>query len=241
MGEKAMTAYKHVYNQIKRAIETGKFSVGSLLPSEQALGELYGVSRITVRKAVELLSNEGLVTVKQGYGTTVMDPNTVQKLNYVTSFSETLLANGYDLSTMECHVDVLASSEKVAGPLGLEPGAPVMRIQRLMAANGKPIALMTNYLSADLPFDGDAFTKNPQPLYQFLEKNCGLPIDAASDVITARACDLAQAHLLQLPVGSSLIYLKRTTYEKGRPITFDCCYIDGMRYSFSVNLVGRKQ
>ena len=151
--KKTITAYESVYNAIKNAIINGEYIIGELLPPEPALEKKYGVSRITIRKAVELLSNNGYVVVKQGRGTTVTDPNTTQKLNYVTSFSETLKSYGYKLSTNDLHIDEVVPPESVLTNLGLDSGTAVTRIQRLLIANDKPISIVTtvSYTHLTLP------------------------------------------------------------------------------------------
>ncbi|MGI5849286.1 MAG: GntR family transcriptional regulator [Christensenellales bacterium] len=239
MNEKQLPAYQKVYNELKRSIQNSEYEVNSLLPSEPVLEKMFGVSRITVRRAIDMLSADGYVTVRQGHGTTVKMPNPTQKLNFITSFFETLSSYGYKVTTKNTHIDKIVAPANVLPSLNLTEGAQVIRFQRLLIANDKPIAIVTNYINADLLPNAEQHMDQFQSLYLFLENVFNLTIDSANDTITARSADLGQSQLLELPIGSPLIYLKRVTYTGPAPLSLDIIYIDGMRYSFTVNLHGR--
>jgi GntR family transcriptional regulator len=232
-------AYLKVYNSIKASIDSGEFKVSDLLPTEPSLEDKYDVSRITIRKAIELLSNDGYVRVKQGYGTTVLDPGAMQKLSFVTSLSETMASYGYKITTKNMHIDEIIPSKRISDKLNLTENTPVIRIQRLQLANDKPISIMTNYIISDLVPNIRDFEDQFISLYLFLESEYDINIDASHDLITANTADLVQAKLLQIPIGSPLLHLTRTSYSEGQIITVDDAYIDATRYKFSIHLAGR--
>jgi len=89
---------KKFTRQSKKKIKEGYYLPGVLLPTEQELEQQYSVSRTTIRKTIGLLTNEGYLRVKQGRGTEVLDFSTTQKLNHITSVTETLVEKGYDVS-----------------------------------------------------------------------------------------------------------------------------------------------
>lgn len=91
--------YIKIYDKLKSAIKGGTYPPGSFLPTEQELETLYQVSRTTIRRAVKLLSDEGILSVRQGCGTMVMDIRTTQNYNQVTSVTESLRKRGYDVTT----------------------------------------------------------------------------------------------------------------------------------------------
>ena len=84
-------AYKQMYTSLKKDIKEGKYKPGTFLPTESEMETAYHVSRTTVRKAIGLLTNEGYLSVTQGRGTQVQDISTSQRLNKITSFTETLV------------------------------------------------------------------------------------------------------------------------------------------------------
>ena len=107
-GERNMTnkpIYIKIYDKIKSAIKGGTYPPGSFLPTEQELETLYQVSRTTIRKAVKLLSDEGILSVRQGCGTMVMDTRTTQNYNQVTSVTESLQKRGHDVTTGSMMID----------------------------------------------------------------------------------------------------------------------------------------
>src|SRR4030065_30098 len=89
--------YLRVYGSLKAQVEAGDFKLGEFLPAAPELQKLFNVSRTTVRRAVELLAQEGFVSIQQGKGTEVLDFKATQRLQYVSSFSETLQEKGFNV------------------------------------------------------------------------------------------------------------------------------------------------
>lgn len=232
-------AYQRVYNALKARILEGDYGVGELLPSEPELERQFGVSRTTVRKAVENLSREGFVLAQQGRGTVVLDFSTRQNLNEVTSISETLERKGFTVVPKSMYIDRIEASQKLARELEVAPGAPLIRIQRIQLADGKPIAIMHNYLRAEAVPGIDRHSGKFHRLYDFLETEYGIVIDSAYDRITAKSASFSEAEMLQVPVGTALIYLIRNCYSAGKPVCADHCSIIGGRYDFEIRMHGR--
>ena len=92
-------AYRQLYTSLKKEIKEGRYKPGTFLPTESEMEAEYGVSRTTVRRAISLLTNEGYLSVTQGRGTEVQDISTSQRLNKITSFTETLRQRGYRVTT----------------------------------------------------------------------------------------------------------------------------------------------
>ncbi len=142
-----VTAYMTVYLSIKKLIKEGAYKPGMLLPTERDLEKIYAVSRITVRRAIARLSDEGYVKVSEGKGTEVRDISTkLQQLNTVTSITETLKRKGYNITVEGVNIQLVQPPEIVREKLKLEPEVTVYLIQRILYADDKPIALMNNYL-----------------------------------------------------------------------------------------------
>ena len=92
-------AYIKIYNRLKNEIQKGTYPVGGFLPKEYELEEIYQVSRTTIRNAVKILAKEGMVEVRQGRGTRVLDHKAIQNYNKVTSVTEALRKKGYEVTT----------------------------------------------------------------------------------------------------------------------------------------------
>ena len=211
-------SYKKVYSQMKGLITNETYQIGSLVPREPDLCNLFSVSRTTLRKAMELLEDEGFVYIQQGRGTEVLDFKATQKLNHVTSFSETLEAKGFSVESKSMHIDVIVPPANILEDLVIPPNSQVVRIQRIQLANGKPIAIMTNYIVEDLVpgiiQDAGKFVS----LYHHLETKYGIKITSAKDNIKAKVADFLESELLQIPIGSALLVDRRITFSHNKPI-----------------------
>lgn len=232
-------AYIRVYNSLRSRILEGYYAIGELLPPEPELEKQFLVSRTTVRRAVDMLSREGLVEAKQGRGTTVLDYTTTQNINEVTSLSETLMRRGCQVYSKDMYIDVIPASSRLARELEIEQGTPLIRIQRLQIADEMPIAIFKNYLIPDMVPNIQNHAGQFSSLYDFLEGHYGLSIDAATDRISARNATFEEAQMLQVPVGTALIYLTRIIYSGGRIVGADHCRILGSKYEFEVHMAGR--
>lgn len=232
-------AYLRVYNALRTRIIESVYAVGDLLPSEPELEKQFLVSRTTVRKAMEMLSREGMVEAKQGRGTVVLDYATTQNINQVTSLSETLERRGCVVYTKNMHIDTVPASARLAKELEIVQGVPLVRIQRLQIADDRPIAIFKNYLFPELVPNIQNYLGKFHHLYDFLEEHYGLLIDAARDRISARSATFEEAEMLHVPVDTALIYLVRTCYSAGRIIELDHCRILGSVYEFEVQMTGR--
>ncbi|MDR1132126.1 MAG: GntR family transcriptional regulator [Oscillospiraceae bacterium] len=232
-------AYVRVYKIIKREIVDGEYAIGELLPPEPELEKRFSVSRTTVRRAVDILSREGFVTAQQGRGTWVLDYKTRQNLNKVTSISETLRKKGFTVRPKDMRIDELPATQRLAADLGIPQGSRVVRIHRIQLADEKPIVIMRNHLIPAMVPGIERYADAITSLYQFLEDRYNINIDSAVDKISAKSADLAEAQMLQIPVDSALLYMRRTCYANGKPVCADRLSLVGDRYQLEVNMVGR--
>lgn len=237
--DKRLPQYLRVYEVLRRRIEDHEYPVGSFLPPEPELVRLLAVSRTTVRKAVELLTADGFVVVRRGRGTEILDFRAIQKLHFVTSFSETLREQGFQVTYRDVQVSAAAASPSLSKDLEVAQGSPLVLVHRLALANGKPIALMDNYLVAELAPGIEAKADRIQSLYAFLESEYGLSIEAATDYISARNATREECRKLKIPAGSSLLVVRRITYTRGRPVERAELHIVASRYEYSVRTVQR--
>lgn len=236
---KNVPAYKQVYSDLRQKILDKSILPGSFLPTENELCEHYSVSKTTVRKAISLLVQDGYIQVTQGRGTEVLDRTATQTLNSVSSFTETLLQKGYNVSTNGGYADLIGADSYIASALALKEGDPVYHIQRVQCADGKPIALMDNYLAADMfPnfYTGEA---NFISLYATLEKKYSLKISKAEETLMAAPASFLEAQVLNISPGSALLVSHRVTFTENVPFDFSILKIRGDKYNYSIHLIGR--
>lgn len=232
-------AYTKVYSDMKARIREGEYKIGSLLPTETELENIYGVSRTTVRKAISLLTNEGYLKVRQGHGTEVLDISTTQRLNKITSISETLKAKGYKVSTQGMCIDVVDVSGKAAEALDIKIGTPVYRLQRIQCADGKPIAIMTNYLRMNLLPSFENYVDSFTSLYDFLEKQYHLVLKDATEYLSAASVNFVESQMLQVPIGSPILCSRRITNTEMGPFEYVVIKLLADKYEYCVYLQGR--
>ncbi len=236
---KTQAAYATVYEVLKQEIIEGELSIGSIIPSEPDLEKRFAVSRTTIRRAVDLLTREGFVLPQQGRGTKVLDYKTSQSLNRVTSLSETLRRKGFIVDSKNASIVIKPASQSIAEDLCIDIHEMVACMNRITLADGKPIAIMKNYIPAIMVPGIENHAENITSLYQHLSERYKIYIESAIDKISAKNASKEEAHLLDSPIGSALIYLKRVCYSKGRPACADRISILGDNYEFEINMMGR--
>jgi DNA-binding GntR family transcriptional regulator len=236
---KALPVYKQMYNKLRKDIISGVYEVGDFLPTESELQNIYSVSITTVRKVISLLVKDNLIEVKQGRGTTVLDYHSTQSLNGVTSVTETLRKRGYNVVTKSIYIDKILADKYVASKLEIEEGSPVYKIQRVLLADEEPTVIMENYIDINLAKDLDKRTDEIKSLYSFLESNYNIRIEAATDIIRARAATFIESELLNVKPQFPLLVLKRVTTNNNVPITYDKTIVRSDKYQFEISLVGR--
>lgn len=233
------SAYRALYEQLKNEIRNGKYAVGELLPTETELGESTGFSRTTVRHAMKALAADGLVDIRQGRGTMVLDYRTIQDLSRVTSVTESLRRKGCAVRTKSMAIDRVSAGERQAAALQVKAGAALARVQRIQLADEKPVAVMVNYIPYETVPQIERHQGRFSALYQFLEEQYGLVIDAAKDTILAKVSDFTESELLDVPVGTALLCIRRVCFYQGRPVCLDEVKIIGDQYELENSMSGR--
>lgn len=236
-----LPAYLKVYQQLKNDILDEKYKVGEMIPVERQLEEIYSVSRITIRKAVELLAEDNYVEVRQGRGTRVLDYKARQSLNCVTSVTETLRKKGFTVTTKSMYIDTLVPPAHVSQNLQLEEREKAARVQRIQLADGQPIVIMKNYIPESLVPGIAGYCGQFTALYQFLEDTYHIEIDEAADKIFAKNAEFEEAQMLEVEVGEALLCIQRRCSQRGKPVCFDDVTIIGKKYELYTNMTGRNK
>ena len=211
--------YLQLYRHIAEAITGGTLEPGSQLPPERDMAALADVSRVTVRKAITNLVNDGLIEQRQGAGSFVQTPGPKleQSLSALTSFTEYMQQRGKTSTSqiIECGLFQPTPDETVA--LGISSHETVARIQRLRSADGTAMALEKSSLPRDILPEPEKVTTS---LYTVLRANGASP-SRAIQRITAVNLAADEARLMNLAIGAAVLQIDRTGYlASGRPIEF---------------------
>jgi DNA-binding GntR family transcriptional regulator len=226
--------YFQVAEQLQAAIESGELPTGCRLDNEIQLASTLGLSRPTMRQAIQYLVDQGLLVRKRGVGTEVV-ANRVRRAVELTSLYDDLSAAGQAPTTSLLSLETTLADDAVAHHLQVEPGAPVVRLHRLRYAQGEPLALLTNYLPENVvKLSTEELEK--AGLYELL-KAAGIRLTTASQTIGAKNASASEAEALGESRRAALLTMSRVAYdERGTPVEYGHHLYRASRYSFSVSV-----
>jgi GntR family transcriptional regulator len=224
-----------LYLQVKQALQRDierEMHPGQALPAEPELEKRFGVSRITIRRALDELESEGLIIRRQGRGTFVREPPIMQEMSTLFSWTYAMRRMGYEIETRRCEIDLIEPSRELSSWLQLALQQRVVRIRRLRYAAGAPVCLMTNYLPEGLIPDLLEQGLRHESLYTTLVEHQLIPVHAA-DRVEARAATAWEAELLQIAPQSPLLQVTRISYDAGgHPLDVAVVSSRADRYSY---------
>lgn len=222
---------------MRERIRTGEWKPGDLIPSERELGEMYGISRMTARQAITDLVNEGLFYREQGKGTFVSRHKVTQQLIRLTGFTEDIRARGQRPSAKVLSAQMRAADETLAERLRIKPGQLVFSLKRLRIADDDPLAIELSQLhfpGCEKLLEEDL---EQNSLYRLLESKYGLPPVEAEQELEAGLAGTEEAQLLKISTGSSVLFIRRTTYtDRNQPIEYAKSVYCGNKYTFYTHL-----
>jgi GntR family transcriptional regulator len=232
--------YAQVEAVLASNIADGTLPPGSQLPTETALIDRFGVSRPTVRRAVQNLVSRGLVEILRGKGTFVTRPKITQELTSLTGFVEDMQTLGRNPSARVLDHQVVAADKAVAHHLALPAGSLVVRIQRVRLADGEPVSFDETYLPREI---GEKVLTNDlevEPIFSLLEQKYDIPLVEAEYRLEAVSAEPLVAAALGVEPGSPLFLIERTSYSAGsRPIDYEKLFYRGDRIRFVTRLARR--
>lgn len=226
--------YAQVESQLRRRIVSGEWTPGQLIPAEQALCAAYGVSRITMRHALQRLVDRGLLIREQGRGTYVRKSDLTAGTRRVRSFTAEVHDLGMTPSSRVISVEEIEAPADVAAALDLPTDASVVRIHRVRLGDRQPIGVQNSFLVADR-FPGLAdLDLHGKSLYSVLEVNYGVTPFEARETFTVGLVSADEATLLDVPAGSAAFYVERITYDSRMPFEYVTSVMRGDRYRVTV-------
>jgi DNA-binding GntR family transcriptional regulator len=229
--------YFQVAGELQRLVDTNALPPGSRLVNEIAMADRLGVSRPTMRQAIQYLVDRGLVVRKRGVGTQVVRSHLRRSLELSSLFDD-LKREGRKPSTTVLSLGLAEADAEVAAALEVEPGSKVTKLERLRFADDEPIALMTNYLPIGR-FDLDKAALVRGGLYDAI-RMAGVRVRVADQTIGAVGATAQHAKLLGERKGAALLTMRRIAYDdEGQVIEYGTHIYRSSRYSFSLSLVGR--
>ncbi|MBV5259015.1 GntR family transcriptional regulator [Synechococcus moorigangaii CMS01] len=214
----SLPVYHQLYTILRQQIQDGMFGRDQPLPPEMTLSKTYDVSRVTVRRALEMLERESLIVRRHGVGTFACPPGGEGGSERLAGLVENLITLGLDTTAKLIAFDTAAPVPSVAAAaLNLKPGSPALRIERLRYYKSKPLSLTTLFLPAAFASRISEKELDDRPVMRILEAT-GIKAMRAEQTISAVAADDRAANRLSVGVGAPLIRLRRTVFdEAGQP------------------------
>lgn len=239
-------AYLQIADDIRSQILDGALNANDQLPSEPELMSDYGVSRIVVRQALDVLRTEGLIVKQQGRGSFVraQRPPTKRVLGHLYSerpagspFAAVTSAGG-QVPEWDYQSRKTVASKVIADRLGIEPGDPVMRTSYRFLADGEPVMLSTSF--EPLAITGGTPIEQPEsgPVTGVIPRmdSIGVHITHVGEDVSGRAARPYEAETLAVPTGVPVLVIERTYYAKDRPVETADVIVSSERYVLSYRL-----
>lgn len=235
----ASPLYEQVKDQLLDQIQQGQYPALSQLPSEYELSDLFSVSRITVRQALNKLVQEGLVFKVQGKGTFVSKPKAYQNISQLQGFAEAMASTGHYIINRVVSVQLVEASIKVAAKLKLPVKSQVIEIKRVRLLNQAPVSYELTYLpeaiGQQLLQQNIDFTTTD--IFKFLEQELMVELSYADLTIDAITADAELAALLAIEINTPILRVERLTHDaKKHPIDYEYLYFSGENFQYQLRI-----
>jgi DNA-binding GntR family transcriptional regulator len=229
--------YFQVAEQLERAIFDGRLAPGDRIANEVALAQDLGLSRPTMRQAIQLLVDKGMLVRKRGVGTQVVHPP-IKRTVELTSLYDDLKRTGHRIDTRLLACELIEADEMAASRLKVPQGSRVWQIDRLRSADGEPLALMCNFVPASITdLSHVDFTRTG--LYEHFRAQ-GIHLRVAHQTISARRAELSEARLLGGRKGDPVLTMERTAFDdSGRAVEYGTHLYRPDLYAYETTLVDR--
>ncbi|NGM88248.1 GntR family transcriptional regulator [Parapusillimonas sp. SGNA-6] len=230
--------YYKIYRLLKQAIENREYAGNEALPGENALAQKYEVSRLTIRRSLELLQNEGLVERRQGSGTyPIMRDVTVQELPAdINKLLADLDKMGTDTQVRLLDFHYEMPNADVQSRLQLPRGMQVQKAIRVRHHKGAPFSFLTTYVPEHI---GRRYTQDDLVQYsmQALFRKIGMRAASAEQTLTATLADAEHANALEVDAGSALLCIKRVIRDAdGAPLEYLVAAYNPRRFEYRMTL-----
>lgn len=231
-----------LYTQIKEAIRSkiidGTYVAHQRLPSESEMISAFGVSRITVRQAMNDLQKEGLLFKVHGKGTFVALPNVSQELTHLQGFGEAMRLQGHETFSEVFGLGTVTGSANACAKLGLNAGEQVTEIRRVRYLNREPVSIDYSWLRRDI---GSRLTEQnlrDKDLFSLLENELGQPLHSAEVEIDATSATAEIAQRLRVAANSPILRLERLTFAgPAKPLVFEYLHYRAESFKYKLKIL----
>lgn len=242
MSQMPLPKYHQIYLVLREQLDEGRFADG--VPGELALMAQFGVARVTVRRALERLAAEGLISRTPGRRTRAVAPVAANDARSAQGMAranlrgllENLVTMGLRTSVKVIDVSTITASAQVAEALQLQSGDPVQKAVRVRSTREGPLSHITTYVPGDIARQFGRRELAKKPILVLLEES-GVKVGRAHQTISARLADNVLAEHLEVSVGSALLAVRRLIYDEAeRPVQWLHGFYRPDRYTYEMQL-----
>jgi len=228
----AIPLYHQIEDQIRAEIKKPEYKDGKMLPNEVTLAKQLGISRSTLRQAINKLVFEGLLTRKKGVGTVVANVAVTSSAKNWLSFSQEMKAMGIQVKDYTLKVTMEQPSEELCTFFNIPQSSKILKLERLRGDLEKPFVYFISYFNPRIELTGkEDFSR---PLYDILEEHDTIA-KLSKEEIGAMSADKTLAKLLEVKNGSPILKRKRFVYDPGgRPIEWNIGYYRADSFTYTV-------
>ena len=228
--------YLQLMEQLIHKINKGAYDEHDKLPSERELCDIYNLSRITVRQALQELEREGFIYKLHGKGTFVAPKSYNQKLVKLYSFTEEMIQLGKTPTTKVLSFEKMTIDERLAEKMGLEIHDDVYKVIRLRLANDEPLMYETSHLPCKVFPDLTKDELIKKPMYDVFSERYDIGVTRATERFTATTIRKREAEYLQVVENQPAMLVKRYAYNNDRLIEYTISVARGDKFNYTVEL-----
>ncbi len=233
--------YVQLAETLKGRIEHGEYRAGELLSPAREIEQEFGVSAITVRKAMGILAREGYITAKQGIGTRVTKrPDALVELELSGNFwswADSALTENLKTETRVLDIAIVSCPSRIAGLLAQEENSSIWRMKRVRRINGHPASFIVNYANPENMdgVDENAFTE--RPFLNVFHDHCGVVIASVEQRVRATVADMDISGKLGIDFGDPVFLVENKYLDASdKPVAFSCLHFRGDRYVYKTKI-----
>lgn len=225
--------YVQIEEQLRKAIQDPEYKNGKKLPNEVDLSKQLGISRSTLRQAINKMVFEGLLIRKKGVGTIVADTTISSKAKNWLSFSQEMKAMGLEVKNYELHIAWVRPTEELCKFFNIAKDTKILQLERLRGHPEHPFVYFVSYFNPRIGLTGNEDFSGP--LYDILEKDYNTVVKLSKEEISAQIADRALAVKLEIKQGAPILKRKRFVYDPGgHPVEWNVGYYRADSFVYSI-------
>jgi GntR family transcriptional regulator len=233
---KVTTATEVVGEQLRKAILTGAFEPGSQLPPEKELVAMLGVSRATLREALRMLEEQGLIVRRHGVGTFVRARPILKNLSLNYGITDMISSAGRTASTAYIDIREEKAGSETAEKLRIDPDSSVFVIERIRTADDQPVVYSLDIFPSTLIGDKEELDSlGSRSIYEYFQTELGLSIHHGIASLSPVPANKELARHLKLRAGAPLLFMLQVDYlDEDQPILLSLEYHIPDAFEFTV-------